>query len=251
MILDPEIVFEQELEYFRREVQGGIQLFFADLTFHTVVHDKPSILKRLNETSLFWNSTLYAWQSGYFITLGRIFDRSSPHNVNRLMEIAVQHPAIFSKEALAARKQRDSANADEWLPEYLKRVCVPSTSDLKRLENTLARYRRRYEKSYKGLRDKVFAHRDLVETKEVQELFSNTTIREFKGIYIFLAKLHEAFWELFNNGRKPNLRPQPHSVRRFLSSRRSSWQSPRIQEIIVKETQRVLVQLGDYNERPT
>lgn len=70
---------------------------------------------------------------------------------------------IFSKDALADRKRRLSANADEWLAEYLRTAYEPTSEDFRRLKQHVAVRRRIYESNYKALRHAVFAHRGSLE----------------------------------------------------------------------------------------
>jgi hypothetical protein len=66
--------------------------------------------------------------------------------------------------------------------------------------------RRIYEDRYRELRHKVFAHKGLSDP-QITALFARTNIREMQRMLAFLMALHEALWQLFNNGRKPTLRP--------------------------------------------
>jgi len=42
---------------------------------------------------------------------------------------------------------------------------------------------------------------------EINEMFAKTNIEEMKALFGFLHALHEALWEAFNNGRKPDVKP--------------------------------------------
>ena len=142
----PEADFARELEIFRTEAEAAIQFFYAWLAIHAVAGSNDSVTRALNQTPLFWNTTLGALQTATLVTLGRIFD-SNPesHNIGRLLRIAQDHLDIFSKPALAARKRQDSRNADEWLPRYLRDACEPTSDDFRRLKRHVARHRKIYE----------------------------------------------------------------------------------------------------------
>lgn len=236
----PEEAFKKELEYLRRDIFGGMQLLYAHLTFLEVATRGTSILDGVNEAPLFWNTTLYAWQCGYFIALHRIFDTKQTHHVGRVLALAKNNPSIFSTEALAQRKRSGSPNADEWLPDYLRRVHVPTSHDFTRLEQSLSHHKNRYDTSYRKLRSKVFAHRVVAAVEDVRKLFSKTNVRELKGMYLFLAKFYEALWELLHNGRKPVLLPLRHSVKQIIRNPRDPWQPHQVHEAIVGETKHVL-----------
>jgi len=214
----PEDVFANELEVFRTEAESGIQFFYSYVAVHAVAGEHKEVHQLLNRAPLFWNTALGALQASTFIALGWVFDqdqKKSKHNVDRLLRIAQSNMAIFSKEALAGRKRRDSANADEWLDEYLRDVYVPNADDFRRLRRHVAKRRRVYEDNYRALRHHIFAHKGISAKEDVQALFDKTNVRELQQLLIFLSRLHEALWQLYHNGRKPTLRPARYSVKRI------------------------------------
>lgn len=106
--------FERELEVFRTEAEAAAQFFYAWLGIHAAAGDDKAIAGLLNTAALFWNTNLAALQTATFVTLGRIFDNNSPHNISRLLRLAQDNPHIFSKSALGLRKQ--GANGTQQKP---------------------------------------------------------------------------------------------------------------------------------------
>lgn len=49
----PDIIFEQELEAFRKEAEAGIQFLYAYLAVHAMAADHKSAYQLLNQASLF------------------------------------------------------------------------------------------------------------------------------------------------------------------------------------------------------
>lgn len=236
----PEAEFDRELEFFRKDAEQAIQFFYAWLTVNSVAAEDKRIFRLLNQAPLFWNTALGALQTSSFIALGRVFDQSSPHNVDRLLGSAQQHPGIFSKAAFAERKRRESANADEWLDEYLRDVYLPTPDDFRRLRKYVARRRKIYASNYRDLRHKVFAHTVCSDPRDAEALFAKTNVRELQQLLTFLSRLEKALWHLFHNGRKPNLRPVRYSVKRIrnLSSPRHGGGA--VQERLTHEIERFL-----------
>jgi hypothetical protein len=152
--------FKRELEIFRTESDVAVQFFYAWQTVNTVAGADRSVHNALNKAPLFWNTTLGALQAATLLTLGRVFDPDPDnHSITRLLCLAHRNLQLFSKEALAERKRELSPNADEWLPEYLEGVYVPSSNDFWKLKKFIAIRRRTYEKNYRPLRHQYFAHR--------------------------------------------------------------------------------------------
>ncbi|MCX7009021.1 MAG: hypothetical protein NTY53_17530 [Kiritimatiellaeota bacterium] len=239
--------FEAELETFRKEVDTASQLLYAQFTVHNVVGKKPNILKILNQYSYFWATTLYALQCSGFITLGRIFDQKSPHNVDTVLRLAQRHAALFTKAELSNRKREGSANADEWLPAYMTNVYEPTPTDFRRLRKAVAAKRAIYQASYDRIRNGVFAHTEVTDPNAVAELFSMVNTRTFQQLLVFLNRLHETLWQLYHNGRKPVLKPMPYSAGRMVKTHMKTWQRRTIQQLVVKDTQEFLESI----ERPS
>lgn len=230
--------FSHELEVYRTEVQSAIQFLYAYLAVNASLADNKPALKLVNKASLFWRTNIGALQTSFFITLGRVFDQHSAHNVDQLLKITQENAEIFSKEALVNRKKSGSPNADEWLVEYMRDVYVPTAADFRRLRSYVRKYRKIYEKGYRDIRRKVYAHKELTKDVDVQALYAKTNIREMQKLLIFLNRLYKALWELFHNGRKPVLRPMKYSVASMRKAETPKWKSKDVQEQIVHETDR-------------
>lgn len=237
----PASSFESQLELFRTESEGALQFFYAWQSIQAVAGDDKAVVRLLNQAPLFWNTNLGALQTSALVALGRIFDPDPKnHSVTRLLAFALANLEIFSKDALAARKRRLSANADDWLPEFLQTAYVPGTEDFRRLKRHVAVRRRIYEERYRPLRHLVFAHRGATTQGEINDLFSRTNIRELQLLFVFLVRLHETLWQLFFNGHKPVLNPARYSVQRMLEQPSPNVRNARLQERLLHETKTFL-----------
>jgi AbiU2 len=226
----PAADFETQLELFRTEAESAIQFFYAWDAVHTVAAKDKAVFRLLNQAPLFWNTNLVA--------LGRVFDPNPKnHSITRLLLVAQANLDIFSKDSLAARKRKSSANADEWLPEYMQTAYEPNSDDFKRLKRHVSNRRKIYEANYRPLRHKVFAHRGVATRVEVGELFAKTNIREMQQLVVFLGRFHEVLWQLYFNGRKPMLTPTRFSVKRMLEQPSPNAKQRNLQERLVHETQ--------------
>ncbi len=244
-----EELFENELEIFRTEAESAIQFFYSWLAVHAVACTHKEVHRLLNRAPLFWNTMLSALQTSTFIALGRVFDQQSNHNVDRLLKISQSNMPVFSKTALAGRKRRGSANADEWLGDYLVDVYEPKGDDFRRLRKHIARKRKIYETNYRDLRRQVFAHKELSRKADIETLFAKTNIRELQHLLIFLRRLHEALWQLYHNGRKPTLRPARFSVKRILQESSPEHQGSDLQERLTHEIEAFLKSVADKSNK--
>lgn len=244
-MLLPAADFESQLELFRTEGQSAIQFFYTWDATHAVAARDKAVVRLLNEAPLFWNTVLGALQTSTFVALGRVFDSdTNNHSVTQLLTLAHGNLEIFSKKALAARKRKLSANADEWLHEYLKTAYVPTRDDFRKLKRQVALKRKIFEANYRPLRHKMFAHRGVTTPAQVTELFAKTNLRELRQLLVFLGRLYEALWQLYFNGYKPTLRPARFSVERMVECPSPNVKHGKLQERIVHETKLFLKRHG-------
>ncbi len=200
-----ETDFEFELESFRKEEEVAQQYFFAWLGFRDHAGRSEDVLKLLNETPLLWITTHHALLVASFVALGRIFDQKSKHNVDRLLGAASRHPEIFSRAFLGVRKEKSAGIGRTFAVEYAANAYEPTAADFRALRKEIHIQRRIYESRYRDVRDKVFAHKGLSELDDINALLARTNIQEMKAMFSFLYALHEALWELYFNGRKPEI----------------------------------------------
>jgi len=243
--------FAHELEVFRGEAESAAQFLYAYLAVCATMSEHRPVLDLMNRTTLFWATSLGALQQSAFIALGRIFDqdRKSKHNVDRLLRLAQDNRHIFSKKALGRRKEEVSSNASEWLPAYLRRAYEPTVHDFRRLRAHVRKWRRVYEKNYRPIRHQVFAHKAISDRSVTAELFAKTNIREMQRLSTFLCSLHEALWQLFNNGYRPVLRPQRYSVKRMMDRPSPKGRGDAVQERIACEAERFLLAAANVPKR--
>lgn len=206
--------FIAELEVFRGEANASLQFHYALSALRIRLSEDKKFRMSMNEASLTWRTVMGGLQTSLFIVLGRVFDHKAKHNVYKVLSLA-EHGCdeIFSKEALARRKRKLSANADEWLEGYLKEVYVPKEEDFVRLRKLVEKRNAIYDNRYRRIRNKVFAHKEATAPADVEKLFKKTNLRELELLCVFLKKLHLTFQELTINGKKPILRPSTYSIR--------------------------------------
>lgn len=243
-----DTVFEHELETFRREAEATIQFLYAYLTIHKVAARNRLVHRLLNEAPLLWNTSLGALQTAAFIALGRIFDQSSPQNVDALIRSAQKNPDLFSKNELARRKQGTDTTPPKWLHGYLRDVYEPTSKDFRRLRSHIAKWRKTYESNYRDIRHKLFAHNEVSDQAEADALFKKTNVKELQRLCVSLASLHDALWHLYYNGRKPVLRPRRYSIERMRDKPLPKGWSRTVQERMVEEIQQFLVMASSLLE---
>src|SRR6266487_3113928 len=194
--------FLQELEIFRGECEAASQHLYAYLTIRRLARRRKSVLRALNRHALFWNTAMGALQQSALTTLGRAFDQDTPHNVDVLLRLASSARSIFSRTSLAARKAEAGVQAS-WADSFAARAYEPTPNDFRTLRAHVKRARRIYERRYRELRNRVYAHTVAHGEAEVRPLAAQAHIGELKRLIVSLLSVHDILWQLFWNGRAP------------------------------------------------
>lgn len=162
--------------------------------------------------------------------------------MHRLLRLASGNPDVFSLEALRQRKRGDANEDPEWLDDYMQDRYVPTDADWTRLAKHLDRWTAVFQEKYRPLRHKVYAHRDRLEKSELEKMFAATSYRELEKLLVFLDAFQWALRELFNNGRKPVLRPQRYSVVQMID-RPGTAKSGSTAQVMAHDTQQALARI--------
>ena len=227
--------FLNELEIFGKEVELCMRFFYAYLAINDVLGDDIKALNIINRTPELWNTISFALETSFFIALTRIFDKDpKTHNVGRLLQIAKSNIDIFSAKALETRKRKSSANANEWIGDFMREIYVPINKDFQRLEKYLENYKN-IAKIYIRIRNNIFGHRQRLNLNNIHKLYSQTNIPETERLLVFLKRLYDCLLMLFQDGRKPLLRPMRFSIK--IIRKKPEYYTQLVHEIIIKQTQ--------------
>lgn len=93
--------------------------------------------------------------------------------------------------------------------DFMSNVKEPLALDFKRLRSFADARRKVYERCYKQLRDKVYAHK---ERTNISGFVAQTNTLELGRLVSDLRILHGVLWHWLRNGRAPRLRPLRHSA---------------------------------------
>ncbi len=201
--------FVDELELFRTEEEVAQQYFFCYLSVRSLGAVNPDVLKKINETPLFWITTHHAMLLAAFVALGRIFDqdRRSIHNIDKLLRSVTDNMALFTNATLKRRKEAHGLSASG-AAEYAKGKYELTPTDIRAMRKAVSHWRGVYEARYRDIRHGVFAHKGL-DRAAVNDLMEKTNVDEMKKMFGFLHALHLSLQELYLNGRKQDLTPAP------------------------------------------
>jgi AbiU2 len=110
----------------------------------------------------------------------------------------------FSITALEARKISSGLTTEE-AAEYVVDAHELTFKDVRSLRKDVDCWRRVYNKRYRDVRRKVFAHKELSNLADVNALMAKTNVAELKELFKFLRALGLALWAAYHNGVAVNL----------------------------------------------
>jgi hypothetical protein len=184
------------------------------MAIHDQAAKKSDFLNFINRTPTFWITCVNALQSTTIMSLGRIFDQRSPHNLDVLIGMGQRGAAIFSKSSLESRILKRPVNVQDrptWIDDLLRDAYQPTPADFRLIRKLVRNHRRIYCDRYQDLRHLWFAHRIATE-EQILQVFAKTNVDELKELLDFLHLIYSELWQLFFNGRKLALAdPRPVS----------------------------------------
>lgn len=187
---------------YSNEYRIATQAFYAWKAINNIASKDSNTHSSINENAATWNIILYSLQSTYFISLRRLFDSDSKAlSVDGLLKACVDNIYEFSKEKIAERKIGDDGKKPEWLDKYLEGVSQIDKKDLQKLRGQLSKYNKLYEKKFRPICNKIFAHRELKYLEKFNMLFKDVKIEDVESILNFLFQIDMILFDLLHNGR--------------------------------------------------
>lgn len=193
----------------RGDLEAAIGCSSTYLTINRVAAADRDVAQKYNRHADFWRATAYGLQTGFFMALGRVFDRSNgSYSIEDVVDQTIEHPGFFSKAELRKRmREAWKIYGDQEDPELLAKNLAgawePTRNDLDVLRTELAPYVQRFRAIYEPIRNKYFAHRSKATEEVIGELFSKATVNEAAEILRFVYGLIRGIQEMTANGTPP------------------------------------------------
>jgi hypothetical protein len=199
--------FQQYLSIFSDEVHQatGCYVFWKSLQNHPA--DDKNLLSKLNEAPLSWNFIRHSLMVSLIMSLGRIFDTDADSiSIDDLIKSCISDIDDFSKGKLKDRKTAAAGADTTWIDAYIDKAYQPEEKDFQILRPEIRKFRDLYQKFYRPLRHKIFAHSDKEYIHKKGELWQATKDANIEELLDFLTDLEATLRDSYNNGRKPELK---------------------------------------------
>ena len=180
---------------------------FAVRTWHHNVHlnnranEDSAILAALNKAPRYWLDQRYSAVQTTIIFLGKIFDNDGrAHNVDKTLKAANDEKERFSKAELRKRKV-ELGGEFEGIDEYVANATELNSNDLKVICAEVKKAKAIWE-TIKPLRDKIYAHNEMLSDAERKDLFEAVKNEDINNILQILSNVSDALWQAEFNGHK-------------------------------------------------
>jgi AbiU2 len=230
--------FEKQLANLNNEANVIANYVYAEMAVQHAISKSKVLLQKINMTPTFWRTCFAAFQSAAYVALGRLFDTNSPYNLQELLVSMEKSLQDFSPHALAARKRSAGFSDEARLKKYTDEAYVPTLEDIQRIRRSVERRRLFYNRAIMPVRHRYLAHRQTHETSQVNELYGKGKVKEMWQVAIYLYHLHQELWNLYHNGRKPNLRVRSRYSPKIMYQRPKHSGGPH--ERIVSEVRKLM-----------
>lgn len=197
--------YERHYKEFSLNISMVTRSWHHYLHLHNKATPKSKLLEVMNKAPRFWLDHRYNSVVLTIIYLGKIFDEDSrTYNIDKTLKSASENKQHFSKENLRKRKVQ-SAGEFQGLDDYIQNAVELDKDDFKTLK-TEAKEARKIWQKMKPIRDKVFAHSEMMSDDQREQLLSAVKNSDFTKIVQRLLNISNALWEAEMNGRKPDFK---------------------------------------------
>jgi hypothetical protein len=230
--------FEKQLVNLDNEANVIANYVYAEMAAQYAISKSKALLETINMTPTFWRTCFAALQSAAYVALGRLFDTKSPYNLQELIASMERNLQDFSPNALAARKRSAGFSDEARLKKYVDEAYIPTLKDVQRIRRSVERRRLFYNRAIMPVRHRYLAHRQTYETSHVNELYGKGKVKEMWQVAIYLHHLHQELWNLYHNGRRPDLRVRSRYSPKIMYQKPKHGGSPH--ERIVGEVRKLM-----------
>jgi len=194
-----------ENDYTKHYKEFSRNVDFAARTWHRYVHlnarasEDKEILEALNKAAAFWVDFNYSSFQTTIIFLGKIFTHEPfAYSIDKTLNAASANEAHFSKSELRKRKPEFDG-----IDEYIENSTELTAAHVKSIKRK-AREAKDIWGKIKPLRNKVYAHSDILSDEEKQALFQAVNRDDINKIIQILLNISHALWQAEFNGREPD-----------------------------------------------
>lgn len=195
--------YKKHYSEFARSVNFAVRTWYHYVYLSQKVREDPVIFKALSKAPAFWSSYNYSATQTVIIFLGKIFDNDgNTYNIDKMRNATYNGLNHFSKSELRKRKVVSGGEFDG-LDEYIQNASELDGKSIKVISEQVKQAKKLWE-SMKPLRDKIYAHNEVLSEGERNELYKAVKNSDVNNILQILLNISNALWNAEFNGHKPD-----------------------------------------------
>jgi AbiU2 len=208
---------------FSQNVAFAVRTWHHNLYLNSRASDDDALHKALNRAPRYWLDQRYSALQTTIIFLGKIFDKDGrAHSVDKTIKAAREQRGHFGRKKLRERKIEIGGEFNG-IDEYIENASELTIEDIEVISAEITKAKALWER-IRPLRDKVFAHNEILSEAESKTLFEAVKYADMSEILQILLNVSNAFWQAEFNGRKPDFSTQ--------FTRPIEWAKKDIEELI-------------------
>lgn len=188
----------------RKETETTLRVFYALRQFRLMLTSESDV-EKINKNANFWMVYESSLRTNMFIGIRRLYEsKPGTFNFQKFIDKCLANLTSFSPDALRRRKCEASANADEWIEEYMKDVYEPSADDFRSLAKLVRNNSKNMKGAYTQAASKIYAHAIHMDYASMAAISDKLNFDEIEQALTSIWHAYEQVWQMFENGRRPS-----------------------------------------------
>ena len=183
--------YKRHFKQFSQNISFAARIWHRHVQLNGRANKDPAILAALNKAASYWLDQQYISVQTTIIFLGKIFDeKRRAHNVEKTLKAAREESDYFDKKNLRKRKV-ELSDEFEGLDEYIQNANELGIDDLKAIGVEVEKSKSVW-KHIKPLRNKIYAHNEMLSDVERTDLFEAVNEADINDIIQILLNISNA-----------------------------------------------------------
>ncbi len=193
----------EQIDNLRKETETTLRVLYALKQFKLFI-TKQEDVDKLNENADFWLIFETSLRTNLFLGIRRLYEgKSGTFNFQNFISQCIENIDKFSKESLRNRKIHSSANAMEWIDDYMANTYEPKEEDFKGLARVVRNNSKKMKGIYTEAASKIYAHAIHVDHASIANITDQLGFDEMEVSLTSIWHAYEQVWQMYENGREP------------------------------------------------
>ncbi len=193
----------EQIDKLRKETETTLRVLYALKQFR-FFSTKQEYVDKLNKNADFWLIFETSLKTNLFLGIRRLYEgNTGTFNFQNFILQCIKNIEKFSKESLRTRKISGSANAKEWIDDYMATAYEPKKEDFKKLARVVRINSKKMKGIYTEAASKIYAHAIHMDNASIANITDQLSFDEMEIALTSIWHVYEQVWQIYENGRAP------------------------------------------------